>query len=259
MSGAHFDYALEERWVRDELLLQLMPNVVAELLAAANIRSDAVRHFAVPAGAAAAKRIAEACGLQTARRDERVLAECGDAGVALPLLLLAGALEAAAPGELIVMIGIGQGVDAVLLRAEAGVRQGGVCIGRCAGPQARRVQLRALSVASRLAGCRLRHACGTRPAHRAHGGVPQTRSAERLQGRPLRARAAAVQFPQSRVCVNPDCRASDTQAAASARRFARAGQVLHRGLAGLCGAPAVLVRQRRIRRGRQSADGIHRC
>ena len=34
MSGAHFDYALEERWVRDELLLR-MPNVVAELLAEA--------------------------------------------------------------------------------------------------------------------------------------------------------------------------------------------------------------------------------
>ena len=72
MSGAHFDYALEERWVRDELLLR-MPNVVGGTARGSEHRSDAVRHFAVPTGTAAAKRIAEACGLQTARRDERVM------------------------------------------------------------------------------------------------------------------------------------------------------------------------------------------
>jgi len=209
MSGANFDYALEERWVRDELLLR-MPNVVAELLAEANIRSDAVRHFAVPTGTATAKRLAEACGLQTARRDERVLAECGDAGVALPLLLLAGALEAAAPGDLIVMIGIGQGVDAVLLRAEAGVREGGpVLADALARKRDESCYVRYLSHRGLLDvdfGMR-----AERDQRTAHTVAYRKREALSAFKGGRCERCGAVQFPLSRVCVNPDCRASDTQ------------------------------------------------
>jgi 3-hydroxy-3-methylglutaryl CoA synthase len=40
----------------------------------------------------------------------------GDTGAAQPLLLLAGALEQAAPGELILLVGYGDGADAMLLR-----------------------------------------------------------------------------------------------------------------------------------------------
>ena len=98
MNGAEFDYALEERWVRDESCCR-RAQTVAELLSAAGCSGADIRHFAVPAPAAAAQRIARACGLEAAQRDERVLTECGDAGAALPLLMLAGALEAAVPGN----------------------------------------------------------------------------------------------------------------------------------------------------------------
>jgi hydroxymethylglutaryl-CoA synthase len=210
MSGSPFDYALEERWVRDESLLQLIPRAVSELLSAAGTGTDAVRHFALPAGAATAKRIAQACGLQTARRDERVLAECGDAGVALPLLMLAAALEAAQPGELIVLIGLGQGVDALLLRAEAGLRKSGRALTDALSTKRDEPSyVRYLSHRGLLdVDFGMRAERDQRTAHtvayRKRGALSAFKGGRCQQ-------CGTVQFPQSRVCVNPECRATDTQ------------------------------------------------
>jgi hydroxymethylglutaryl-CoA synthase len=210
MSGADFDYALEERWVRDESLLQIVPETVAELLSAVGCSAADIRHFALPASTAAAQRIARACGLQAAQRDERVLTECGDAGVALPLLMLAGALEAAAPGELILALGIGQGIDAVLLRAEAGVREGPRAL---SDALARRREessyVRYLSHRGLLNvdfGMR-----AERDQRTAHTVAYRKRGAlNGFQGGRC-TRCGTVQFPSSRVCVNPACRVTDTQ------------------------------------------------
>ena len=122
MSGNDFDYSLEERWVRDELLMKRGPEVVAQLLAESGHQASQVKHLVLPTSAATAARLAKACGLSEARRDERLLTDCGDAGVALPLLMLAHALEAADPGDVILALGFGQGIDAILLHAQAGVR-----------------------------------------------------------------------------------------------------------------------------------------
>ncbi len=212
MSGSKFDYALEERWVRDESLMKLVPKAVAELLAAAGVNRDSVRHFALPVGAAAAKRIAQACGLEKAQRDERVLALCGDAGAALPLLLLAAALEAAAPGELIVAIGIGQGVDALLLRAEPGLLTAGRPLADAlARKRDETSYVRYLSHRGLLDvdfGMR-----AERDQRTAHTVAYRKRSALAAFNGGRCRECATVQFPQSRVCVNPECRATDTQVA----------------------------------------------
>jgi hydroxymethylglutaryl-CoA synthase len=210
MSGAAFDYALEERWTRDESLTKLVPKVVADLLSAAGRSADAIRHFAVPASAATAKRIAEACGLSAARRDESVLAECGDAGSALPLLMLTAALEAATPGELIVGVGIGQGVDALLLQAEAGVLNGRKALARTlAHKREEPSYVRYLSHRGLLEvdfGMR-----AERDQRTAHSVAYRKRDALTGFKGGRCERCGTVQFPRSRVCVNPDCRATDTQ------------------------------------------------
>jgi hydroxymethylglutaryl-CoA synthase len=210
MNGSDFDYALEERWVRDESLLQLIPAAVGELLSAAGLNAEAVHHFIVPVSAAAATRIAQACGLQSMQRDERVLADCGDAGAALPLLMLAGVLEAAEPGELIVLIGIGQGVDAVLLRTEAGVRQG--------GRELTRALLRKRDEPSYVRYLAHRGLLeidfgmrAERDQRTAHTVAYRKRGALNAFKGGRCERCGTVQFPQSRVCVNPECRATDTQ------------------------------------------------
>lgn len=210
MSGAPFDYALEERWVRDEGLMKLMPRAVSGLLAAAEVRADEVRHFVVPAAAATAARIAKGCGIQSSRSDDRVLRDCGDAGAALPLLLLADALEKAQPGELIVVVGLGQGVDALLLRAEEAIRENpkGLTASLAAGC-AETSYIRYLSHRGLVDiefGMR-----AERDQRTAHTVAYRKRSALNafLGGRC--AHCGTVQFPLSRVCVNPECRAADTQ------------------------------------------------
>jgi uncharacterized OB-fold protein len=212
MSAADFDYALEERWVRDEFLLKVLPRAVSDLLESAGASAASIGHVAIPSGAAAAARIAKVCGLAAARRPDRVLLDCGDAGVALPLLMLADSLEAAAPGELIVCLGLGQGVDALLLRAEDGT-----------GASVRPLQLA-------LDGGREEPSYARYLSHRGLLDVDFGMRAERDQrtahtvayrkrdsltafkgGRCEQ--CGTVQFPRSRVCVNPGCRATDTQAA----------------------------------------------
>jgi uncharacterized OB-fold protein len=140
-----------------------------------------------------------------------VLTECGDAGAALPLLMLAGTLETAAPGELIVMLGIGQGVDALLLRAGGGVNRAGALGDALAGKQEELSYVRYLSHRGLIdVDFGMRAERDQRTAHTvAHrkGGAINAFKGGRC------GRCGTVQFPQARVCVNPDCRATDTQTA----------------------------------------------
>jgi 3-hydroxy-3-methylglutaryl CoA synthase len=212
MSDTRFDYALEERWVRDESLLKLIPRVVAELLDEAHCPAQSVKYFLVPAGAGTANRIAQACGLGSAQRNTDVLNQCGNTGAAMPLLMLGAALETAQPGDLIVLLGIGQGIDGVLLRAESGAR------GR--KPSVRQALDRKcdeLSYVRYLSHRRLldvdfgmRAERDQRTAHTVAYRKHDALSA--FKGGRCGA-CGTVQFPQSRVCVNPECRQTDTQSA----------------------------------------------
>jgi hydroxymethylglutaryl-CoA synthase len=212
MSGAKFDYALEERWVRDESLLQIIPQAVSELLAAAGVEPAAVRHLVLPAASATAQKVAKACGLQAALRDERVLGQCGDAGAALPLLMLAGALEAAASGDWIVLVGIGQGVDVLLLRAGDGVLRADKALTQALARQREETSyVRYLSSRGLVEvdfGMR-----AERDQRTAHTVAYRKRGALNAFKGGRCSRCGTVQFPQSRVCVNPACRATDTQTA----------------------------------------------
>jgi 3-hydroxy-3-methylglutaryl CoA synthase len=210
MSGAQFDYSLEERWIRDESLLKIVPLAVAELLLAAGVDAASVRHFILPANAATSQRVAAACRFAEAQREQRVLAECGDAGAALPLLMLCGTLEAAAAGDLVVMVGLGQGVDALLLRVGPGAGTSAHPLSETLGRKRDEPSyVRYLSHRGLLdVDFGMRTERDQRTAH-----TVAFRKADALNafkgGRCER--CGTVQFPQSRVCVNPECRATDTQ------------------------------------------------
>ena len=210
MSGTRFDYALEERWVRDESLMKSIPGIVSALLADAGCSASAVRHFVMPSSASTANRIAQACGLEAARRDARVLTECGNAGVALPFLMLGASLEMAEPGELIVMLGIGQGIDAVLLRAESGVRGGrGPVEQALARHRDEPSYVRYLSHRGLLdVDFGMRAERDQRTAHTV--AYRKREDINAFKGGRC-SECGTVQFPRSRHCVNPQCRAADTQ------------------------------------------------
>jgi 3-hydroxy-3-methylglutaryl CoA synthase len=211
MSGESFDYSLEERWVRDEGFAKLLPAAIDEALRAAGLTSKDIHHCVLPGTPATVKRIVQATNLTSARLQDNLRSDCGDTGTAHPLLMLAGALEVTPPGENLLVVGFGQGVEALLLHIPSG------------RPPLRH---RALSDAFQR---RSEEASYTR--YLAHSGLLEVdfgmraerdnRSAHTTAWRKHRqitgfvggrcTACATVQFPRSRVCVNPECRKSDTQ------------------------------------------------
>ncbi|NJO13188.1 MAG: hypothetical protein HC872_06665, partial [Gammaproteobacteria bacterium] len=107
-TGAQFDYGLEERWVRDEGYLKLVPQAVAQALETCAVRAEEVQHFVLPAAAAIARKVAQQCGLKSAKITDALDAKCGNTGAAHPLLMLAAALEQAAAGETLLLVGLGR-------------------------------------------------------------------------------------------------------------------------------------------------------
>lgn len=210
MAGRLFDYSLEERWIRDESLMILVPRLIRELLAGAGCEGGAIRHLALPATASVAKRIADSAGLGAAKRDDTVLAGCGDAGAALPLLLMAAAIEAASPGDLILAVGIGQGVDAVLLRGERAVRNAPPVLSNAL--RQRREESSYLRYLSHRGLLDVDFGMRAERDHRtAHSVAFRKREALSAFKGGRCENCGTVQFPRSRVCVNPECRALDRQ------------------------------------------------
>jgi len=116
--GQKYDYQWEERWIRDEGYLKIVPEVVGRVLAHAGVESAAIDFLCLPATISG---IAPAVARQLKIRPEAVVdnlaARCGDTGAAHPLLMLAAALETARPGQRILLVGFGAGCDALLFEA----------------------------------------------------------------------------------------------------------------------------------------------
>lgn len=116
-AGEESEYHWEERWVRDEGYAKLVPQAVKVALAEAGLQIGDVQHFAMPSqlrgiGPAMAKQLGFAGNVVDGLEDG-----CGYAGSAHAPLMLARALEAAQPGERILLIGFGQGADALIFEA----------------------------------------------------------------------------------------------------------------------------------------------
>jgi len=117
--GQDYDYGWEERWIRDEGYLKIVPPVVREALSAAGVGvGDIQRLVLATPMRGVPEAVAKAIGFKGEIQDQ--LAEaCGYAGAAHPLLMLAAALESAGAGEKILLIGFGQGCDALVIEKTA--------------------------------------------------------------------------------------------------------------------------------------------
>jgi 3-hydroxy-3-methylglutaryl CoA synthase len=116
-SDKRFDYCWEERWVRDEGYLGLVPECARAALQAAGIEPGAVSHFILPAAQVAiAPAVAKQIGLSPETCAPSHNEFVGFAGTADAFLSLADVLERAEPNQNILLMGFGQGVDAIVLR-----------------------------------------------------------------------------------------------------------------------------------------------
>ena len=211
MSGESFDYALEERWVRDEGFNQLVPAAIEDVLRRCGLSAGDVHHCVLPGSAAIAQRTLQAARLTNARLQDNLRADCGDTGTAHPLLMLAAVLEVAAPGENILVVGFGQGADALVLRVPSGRAP------TLHRPVSEALQRRKEEVSyTRYLAHRdlldvdfgMRSERDNRTAHstawRKHRQITGFVGGK-CSG------CGTVQYPLSRVCVNPECRKADLQ------------------------------------------------
>jgi 3-hydroxy-3-methylglutaryl CoA synthase len=112
--GEDFDYSWEERWVRDEGYRGIVPRALAGLFEKAGIAPSAVDRFIMPG--AVAQDLAKRAGIRADAVADTLAGVMGDAGSAHPLIMLVHSLERAKPGETIVVVGFGQGCDAILFK-----------------------------------------------------------------------------------------------------------------------------------------------
>lgn len=108
-------YAYEERFVRDTAVAEMIVPAIRQACAAAGIAPAAIAHAACaePVGGcwkAAAKQL----GCSAPNHCEALSDAAGDLGAAHPLYGLGLALAAAQPGDHVLVLGFGSGVDALI-------------------------------------------------------------------------------------------------------------------------------------------------
>jgi uncharacterized OB-fold protein len=116
-ADSEFDYGWEERWIRDEGIIKLVPPAIRDALAASGIDGGEVTHFCFPSTfAGMAANLAKACGIPAGAVRDNLAASVGEAGSAHALVMLAHALDEAKAGDIILVCQFGQGAEALIFR-----------------------------------------------------------------------------------------------------------------------------------------------
>ncbi len=212
-SDAEHDYAWEERWIRDEGYLKIVPRALEAAFKSAGAKAESVTHFCMPCTLSrVVPAIAKRAGIADAAVRDTLAAACGDTGAAHPLVLLVHALEEAKPGDRILVAAFGQGCDAMLFEVTDAISQLATRSG-VRGSLARRKE--ESNYAKFL-------------AFNDHITLERGMRSETDKSTPLttlyrnrdmvtglvggRCRACGTpQFPSGRYCVNPKCNALDSQ------------------------------------------------
>lgn len=123
-SGKQFDYMWEERWTRDEGYAKIIPEAVNGLMDKLNITIEDVDRLVYPCFFKAEhKNIARKLNASPEKIVGNMHEECGETGVAHPLLMFTRALEEAKPGDRILMAGFGQGCNALYFVVTDAIRK----------------------------------------------------------------------------------------------------------------------------------------
>lgn len=110
-----YDYVWEERWIRDEGYMKIVPKAVTAALEDAGIAASDITHFIFPVAAAkVAGGLAKKLGLPDSSVRDNLQGTVGEAGSAHAILMLVKTLEEAKPGDTILVTSFGQGCDALV-------------------------------------------------------------------------------------------------------------------------------------------------
>jgi 3-hydroxy-3-methylglutaryl CoA synthase len=211
--GEDFDYGWEERWIRDEGYTKIVPAAIKALLEKTGIAASDIAHFILPCPFAKLDQtIAKQSGIDPAKVRDNLAATLGDTGSTHALLMLVAALEDAKPGEKILVAQFGQGCDALIFEATAALaelpKRNGV-----KGSLARRKEetnyLKYLAFNGLI---EMEKGMRAEVDKRTALSVLYRKNDMLLglSGGKCRV-CGTAQFPLSRICVNPNCKAVDSQ------------------------------------------------
>lgn len=208
-----FDYQWEERWIRDAGYMPAVLPAIKRCLELAKVAPKDVTSFCMPATLArVASTVAKAAGFEEKVVCDPLHANCGDTGAAHALVLLAATLEKAKAGDKILVVGFGQGADALLFEVTPEIanrpRNQGV-----AGHLARRKEeasygrfLAFNDLIELERGMRSETDKAT-----ALSSLWRNRETVTSFTGGKCSKCGTLQFPRSDICVNPNCNALHTQ------------------------------------------------
>lgn len=212
-AGSNVDYTLEERWIRDEGYLKIIPAALQRLFEKTELDASDINHFIVPVVAArTAQLVAKKSGIEVAAVADNLQGKCGDTGSAHALLMLINTLHSAVAGEKILVIGFGQGCDALLFETTDAISRAG---------DFRSLQAELDKVSAENSYTRFLSYNG---AIDMDWGIRAERDTRTALSAFYRNRHTftgfvggkctacdTVQFPKTSICVNPDCNKPGTQ------------------------------------------------
>ena len=210
-----YDYTWEERWIRDEGLAKIVPPCIERALAKAGLEAGDVDHFIMPStiGRAVAG-IARKLGVAPAAIADNLHAVMGESGAAHPLVMLLHVLQTKAKrGEILLLVGFGQGCDAIVLRGTAALADYNSARGIADALANRQTEA---NYQKFLAFNDLIH---LEKGMRAETDDYKTALSVTYRKRDMLlglvggrcTQCGAMQFPRTDICVNPQCHAQGTQ------------------------------------------------
>lgn len=211
--GSEFDYHLEERWIRDMGYDQIVPDAAAKALGKAGLKAGDIDHFIMPGtGRGIDARMAKKIGIAGDSVRPNLNQQMGESGTAHALVMLIDTLQDASPGQKIMVVGFGQGADALIFETTDALSSLSPRLG-VKGQMARGSEdenyLRFLSFNGLIDyewGVR-----AERDNRTAQSAFFRKRDAITAFMGGRCTQCGTVQFPKTKICVNPNCQAMDTQ------------------------------------------------
>jgi len=211
--GEEFDYNWEERWIRDEGYARIVPQTIKALLEKTKVAASAIDHFILPClFAKLDQQLALKCGIDASKVRDNLASNVGECGTAHSLLMLAHALEEAKPGQKILVAAFGQGCDAAIFEVTDAIGKARPVRG-VKGSLARRKEETNYMKWLAFNGL-VEMEKGMRAEKDNKTALTVTyRKRDMLFGLVggKCEKCGTAQFPRTRICVNPNCKAVDEQ------------------------------------------------
>jgi len=207
-----FVHGWEERWIRDEGYAKIIPEAAMGLAKKYNLNvSDFAKIIIACPVAGALKGLVKMLGANPEQIQDNLVANVGDTGTAMPLMMLTAALEDAQPGDKILVLSYGSGSDALFFEVTDEIEKVKKDIKGIKGHLAERNDL---TVYGKY--LVFRNIIPLEVGIRGEDVSPTAMSVLWREGKVISAlvgsRCTACgtpQYPRQRVCVNPECGAID--------------------------------------------------